>query len=120
MVQYYYLGKGSISNLKDLLNKKRESENQAFVVVVIDHFFKDKSILDLSYLTSEDVIIYADTTHEPKTSYVDELVNFVKQKNSNAISQTANELGIKLGGIRGSPISGKNNQELRSSHSNKA
>lgn len=81
MVQYYYLGKGSISNLKDLLNKKKESESQTFVVVVIDHFFKDKSILDLSYLSSEDVIIYADTTHEPKTSYVDELVNFVKQKN---------------------------------------
>ncbi len=80
MVQYYYLGKGTYSKLNELIAQKRKIQDD-FVVIVIDHFFKNKSILDLTYLKKQDVVIYADTTHEPKTSYVDMLVAQVKQNN---------------------------------------
>ena len=80
LVQYYYLGKGAIENLKDLLDKKRNSKND-FVVYVIDHFFKNKSILSSLSINESDLIIFADTTDEPRAEYIDDQVFFVKQKN---------------------------------------
>ena len=80
MVQYYFLGRGAISNLPDLLNNKKAGATDAFVVMVIDHYFEHKNILDLSYLSSEDLIIYAQTDDEPKTSYVDQLVDLARSK----------------------------------------
>lgn len=82
MVQFYYLGRGSIRNLKDLLDDKRKQGTNAFVVMVIDHFFEGKNLLDLSFLREEDHIIYADTREEPKTSYVDELMESIRAKES--------------------------------------
>ena len=80
MVQYYFLGRGAISNLQDLLNNKKAGAKDAFVVMVIDHYFENKNILDLSYLSDDDLIIYAETDEEPKTSYVDKLVDLARSK----------------------------------------
>lgn len=80
MVQYYYLGRGAFSNLQELLDNKRTDEEKSFVVMVIDDFFENKNILNLSYLKQQDLIIYADTREEPKTSYVDQLTNLAKAK----------------------------------------
>ncbi|MES2618299.1 MAG: iron-containing alcohol dehydrogenase family protein [Bacteroidota bacterium] len=76
-VQYYYLGRGTYVQLKDLLDQKKTGTDD-FVVVVIDHFFKNKNIIDFSFLGSKDLILYADTSTEPKTTYVDELAAQVK------------------------------------------
>jgi 3-deoxy-alpha-D-manno-octulosonate 8-oxidase len=78
-VQYYFIGNGSISELKRLLDAKRTSAGD-FVVYVIDHFFEGKSYIDLSSSTSDDVVLYADTTEEPRAEYIDELANQVKTK----------------------------------------
>ena len=80
MVKYYFLGRGAISNLQDLLNNKKAGAKDAFVVMVIDHYFENKNIIDLSYLSDEDLIIYAQTDEEPKTSYVDQLVDLARSK----------------------------------------
>lgn len=80
LVQYYYLGSGAYANLQELIAKKR-LENSDFVVMVIDHFFKGRSNPDLSFLKEQDLVIYADTTEEPKTTYIDELMELVRTKN---------------------------------------
>lgn len=80
-VQYYFIGNGSIKELKGLLDFKRIEPN-SFVVYVIDHFFENKNILDLSAANSNDVVLYADTTEEPTAEYIDELVNKVKSKSN--------------------------------------
>jgi 3-deoxy-alpha-D-manno-octulosonate 8-oxidase len=66
--------------LEGLLDNKRLNEND-FVVLVIDHFFKDKGILNLNFLNSNDLVLWADTTHEPTTDYIDELTELVCKEN---------------------------------------
>lgn len=92
LVQYYILGSGSFVRLADLLNEKRQENNGGFGVLFIDHFFKNSSHLDLSFLNEEDLILYVDTTDEPTTDYIDELTTLVKSKT---------ELPIALVGIGG-------------------
>jgi 3-deoxy-alpha-D-manno-octulosonate 8-oxidase len=81
LVQFYYLGSGAIHNLEALLDAKRKTSDD-FVVVVIDHFFKDKSILSLNYLRPQDLVIYADTSEEPKTSDIDKYTELIRKKNA--------------------------------------
>lgn len=80
MVQYYYLGKGAISNLSELLNNRKIGNSNSFSVLVIDHYFENKNILDLSYLTPDDLVLFVQTDEEPKTTYVDKLVDQVREK----------------------------------------
>lgn len=80
MVQYYVLGRGSLFQLKGMLDKKRQEATSPFVVCVIDHFFEHKNLFDTNFLNPEDIVIYADTTEEPKTSYIDELTDLVKER----------------------------------------
>lgn len=80
MVQHYFLGSGSYMELAGLLNNKRQN-NDHFAVIVIDHFFEqNKQLLDLSFCKKSDIVLYADTTDEPRAEYIDELVNIVKQR----------------------------------------
>ncbi len=78
-VQFYFIGSGSIRELKGLLDVKRVS-SQDFAVYVIDHYFEEKNLLDLSSSTPNDVILYADTTLEPRAEYIDLLADRVKSK----------------------------------------
>ncbi len=78
-VQYYFIGKGSILELKGLLESKRTKTND-FVVYVIDHYFKGSSYIDMSSSTADDVILYADTTKEPHSEYIDALADQVRTK----------------------------------------
>lgn len=80
LVSYYYLGRGSFRELGGLIHHRKSGNANAFVVVVVDHFFEKNAILDLSFLAEKDVVIYADTTEEPKTTYVDTLVSHIKEK----------------------------------------
>ena len=92
LVQYYILGKGSFGQLPTLIEKRKQGNATAMAVLVIDHFFQDKSILDLGFLTPNDMVIWADTTHEPTTDYVDEVANMVK---------ASGELPVAIVGIGG-------------------
>jgi 3-deoxy-alpha-D-manno-octulosonate 8-oxidase len=78
LVQYYYLGKGAFKKMADCIQARR-TDASVPVVVVIDHFFKDKNLLDLSCLKSHDMVLWADTTDEPTTDYVDELTEKAKK-----------------------------------------
>ena len=78
-VQNYFIGKGSIQELKGLLDSKRTNAGD-FVVYVIDHFFKGKLLIDMSSSTTDDLILYADTTEEPSAEYIDILADHVKIK----------------------------------------
>lgn len=42
-------------------------------MIVIDHFFKDKNLFPIDFTSEKDLVIYADTTDEPTTEYVDSL-----------------------------------------------
>lgn len=78
-VQFYFIGKGSIKELKGLLDAKRTAQGD-FVAYVIDHFFEGKNLIDLSSSTADDIILYADTTEEPRAEYIDDLADKVKAK----------------------------------------
>ncbi|MBS3912902.1 MAG: iron-containing alcohol dehydrogenase [Bacteroidetes bacterium] len=80
LVPYYYLGRGAFANLGMLLNAKRKTQGD-FVVVVIDHYFSGKHILPEGSIHADDLVIYADTSEEPKTTYIDALTDQVKTKN---------------------------------------
>ncbi len=80
MVQNYFLGSGSFSQLRGILSARRTGSN-SFAVIVIDHFFeKNSDKLDISFCENDDLIIYADTTDEPRAEYIDKLVSIVKEK----------------------------------------
>lgn len=85
LVEYYYLGSGSISKLEGLLDDKKIKSTD-YCVFVIDHFFENKGFIEKIPSQENDVIIYADTTDEPKAEYIDELVDEIKKRNSNPVS----------------------------------
>jgi 3-deoxy-alpha-D-manno-octulosonate 8-oxidase len=76
-VQHYFLGAGSLSNLSLVLESKRNADD-SFVVVVIDHYFKHKTLESTLPINQNDLVIYADTTDEPRAEYIDELSDSVK------------------------------------------
>lgn len=78
IVPYYLLGRGSFSNLPLLLESRRDEAGVRPVVVIIDHFFEGTGYLDLSFVEDSDLVLFADTTHEPTTEYVDSLAARVK------------------------------------------
>lgn len=76
-VQHYYLGSGALNFLKPLLETKRTA-NESFVVFVIDHFFNGKEVINQLPITRDDLVLFADTTDEPRAEYIDDLSDKVK------------------------------------------
>jgi len=78
LVGYVVFGRGSFDQLDEILAPHRK-EGQPMVFLV-DHFFEGTDLPNRIPLRNNDVILYADVTTEPKTSYVDELSNRLKQE----------------------------------------
>lgn len=78
MIGYVVYGRGCFDQLNEILMPHRK-EN-APMIFLLDHFFKGKKLAERIPLHGNDEIIYADVTHEPKTSYVDTLANELKGK----------------------------------------
>ncbi|MEO7209580.1 MAG: iron-containing alcohol dehydrogenase family protein [Chitinophagaceae bacterium] len=78
MIGYVVYGRGCFDQLNEILSPHR-TEN-APMIFLLDHFFKGKKLAKRIPLRGNDEIIYADVTHEPKTSYVDSLANELKEK----------------------------------------
>ncbi len=53
------------------------------MIFLIDHFFKDKSLISGIPVKENDKIIYADVTYEPKTTYVDGIAAELKEEFGN-------------------------------------
>lgn len=68
-VQYYNFGKGALKHLEGILIEK-----PGYHLYIIDHFFKDKNLTNRLPARSSDTVIWLDTTHEPKTDYIDQLM----------------------------------------------
>ena len=77
MVSYVVYGRGSFNQLDEILQPQRKEGKP--MVFLLDHFFEGKPLASRIPLRGNDKIIYVDVTYEPKTTYVDQLANELKQ-----------------------------------------
>jgi len=68
-IKYYMLGVGSLSNLEERIEEKGEG----YSIYFIDHYFKDKDLINNLPIKKDDEIIFVDTTDEPTTEGIDRL-----------------------------------------------
>lgn len=66
-------GEGSFASLPTLMDNRRKSSGD-YCVIYVDHFFSDGKLDSVIRQNANDVVIYIDTTDEPKTSGIDTLV----------------------------------------------
>jgi 3-deoxy-alpha-D-manno-octulosonate 8-oxidase len=77
MVGYVVYGRGSFDQLDEILAPNRKAG--APMIFLVDHFFEGKELPNRIPLRGDDKIIYADVTVEPKTTYVDNIANELKE-----------------------------------------
>jgi 3-deoxy-alpha-D-manno-octulosonate 8-oxidase len=78
MVDYVVYGRGSFSQLNDILKPHRIDDEP--MIFLVDHFFEGKEVVNRIPLCGNDKIIFADVTYEPKTTYVDEIADSLKDE----------------------------------------
>ena len=71
MVGYVVYGRGSFNQLDEIIEQHRKEEHP--MIFLVDHFFEKKLLVNRIPLRGHDKIVFADVTHEPKTSQVDKL-----------------------------------------------
>ncbi|GEM_PF-39177 len=77
-VPYYFFGKGSVSELKNVLSRKRVQGLPT--VFLVDEFFTDKNVQNILSLEPADILIFVSTKQEPKAEYIDEITDGIKSK----------------------------------------
>ena len=77
MVPRVIFGRGSFSQLNEIISPNRLNEKAPFIYLIDDVFKNNTWILSRISLSYEDRIIYVSTLEEPKTSQVDALVEDV-------------------------------------------
>ncbi|MDG6778689.1 iron-containing alcohol dehydrogenase family protein [Thiomicrorhabdus sp. zzn3] len=80
-------GRGSFDQLDDVLAAERKQADD-FVVFAVDHVHQNLPLKERIPAQPQDMIIWVDTTDEPKTTYVDQLTEEVKAfgKGKNPVS----------------------------------
>src|SRR3954470_18602721 len=78
MVDYVVYGRGSFNQLDEIIAPHRKGD--APMVFLVDHFFEDKPLLGRIPVRGNDKVFAADVTYEPKTTYVDQLANMLKEQ----------------------------------------
>lgn len=78
MVDYVVYGRGSFNQLDEILAPHRKGD--APMIFLVDHFFEDKPLLGRIPLRGKDKVFSADVTYEPKTTYVDQLAQMLKEQ----------------------------------------
>src|SRR4051812_11889172 len=78
MVDYVVYGRGSFNQLDEIIAPRRKEGKP--MIFLVDHFFEGRPLLSRIPLRGNDKVYAADVTHEPKTSYVDELANHLKNE----------------------------------------
>jgi 3-deoxy-alpha-D-manno-octulosonate 8-oxidase len=78
MVGYVVYGRGSFNQLDEIIAPYRKTD--APMIFLVDHFFEGKPMLGRIPLRGNDKVFSADVTYEPKTTYVDELSNQLKNE----------------------------------------
>ena len=78
MIGYVVYGRGSFNQLDEFLAPQRKGD--APMVFLVDHFFEGKPLVNRIPVRGKDTIIFADVTHEPKTTQVDALAQQLKNE----------------------------------------
>ncbi len=79
MVDYVVYGRGCFDQLDEIIAPRRR--NDAPMIFLLDHYFRNDDALKARIpLRSNDLLIDADVDHEPKTTYIDELAQQIKEK----------------------------------------
>lgn len=78
MVDYVVYGRGSFNQLDEIIAPHRVDGKP--MIFLLDHFFEGKPLLRRIPIRGNDKVFAADVTYEPKTTYVDELANRLKQE----------------------------------------
>jgi 3-deoxy-alpha-D-manno-octulosonate 8-oxidase len=78
MIGYVVFGRGSFNQLNEIIKPNRKPG--APMVFLLDHYFEGKQLAGRIPMQGNDKLIFADVTNEPKTSYVDQLANELKQE----------------------------------------
>ena len=78
-VSHYVFGQRAVCQLEPMLSVKRESGNR-FVLFLVDHFFRSRSLVSELSVTDEDELVFVDTTQEPKTSSINELWDGIRER----------------------------------------
>jgi 3-deoxy-alpha-D-manno-octulosonate 8-oxidase len=69
-------GRGSFNQLDDILEEKRTAGG--FMVFILDDVFKEQPLAARVPLVGDDELIFVNVDHEPKTGYIDDLVDQIK------------------------------------------
>lgn len=78
MVPRVVYGKGSANQVDEILQPIRK--NGYPIIYFADHFFRDKPLIQKIPLKENDKIVFIDTSDEPKTAYVDEIRDQLKEE----------------------------------------
>lgn len=78
LVGYVVYGRGSFNQLDQILAPQRKEGKP--MIFLVDHFFEGKALVSRIPLRGNDKIIFADVSHEPKTTYVDTLAQQLKDE----------------------------------------
>lgn len=82
-IDRYIFGLNSLSNLKDLVEKRR-AQKSGNIIFFLDHYFYNKNPLDqLNVIKPKDLVQYINSDKEPTTFHVNDIRDLVL-KNSNA------------------------------------
>jgi 3-deoxy-alpha-D-manno-octulosonate 8-oxidase len=76
LVDYVVYGRGSFSQLDEILKPQRKDD--APMIFLVDHFFEGKDLVNRVPLRGADKLIFADVTYEPKTTQVDAIADSLK------------------------------------------
>lgn len=94
MVDYVVYGKGALDQLDEILAPRRIGD--APMIFFVDEYFRgQQSFLDRLPLRGKDVVVIIDVSHEPKTSYVDQ----VRDELIAAYGQISGIIGIGGGSV---------------------
>ena len=77
LVGYVIYGRGSFNQLDEILAPHRKQG--APMIFLLDHFFEGKPLMSRIPVRGNDKVFAADVTYEPKTAYVDQLANHLKE-----------------------------------------
>ena len=81
MVDYVVYGRGSFNQLEEILLPQRKQGLP--MIFIVDFFFEGKPLVSRIPAIGNDKIIFADVTHEPKTTYVDKIAEQLKEEFGN-------------------------------------
>lgn len=97
VVSRIVFGRGCFNQLNDILSEKRK-DDKSFMVFMMDDVFSENSLKDRIPVKGRDLLLWVNVDDEPKTVYVDELTNKVREKALKSSSDRLPDAVIGIGG----------------------